>query len=135
LEALVKAILEKENIKIPMDKEIYSKVLSIKSGFPPRPLDFSNPSFTLKNNDSFIVEVNLAEIPVTAAAEVIKVPSDGACLFNAINFAIGTGDGHSDEARNTVATFILAEPVKYNKSFLGGQLEPDEYAKWICKPT
>lgn len=38
------------------------------------------------------------------------------------------------ELRQTVANTILTNPKKYNKGFLGGTMEPEYYAEWICLP-
>ena len=37
--------------------------------------------------------------------------------------------------RGVVATYVLTEPERYNRAFLGGQQEPETYAEWISKPT
>ena len=64
----------------------------------------------------------------------MKVPSDGSCLFNSITLAFENTIEKSDEIRGTIAAYIFSDPNKYNRKFLGGALEPDAYAEWICKP-
>ena len=41
----------------------------------------------------------------------------------------------SDEIRGTVAAIVLSDSEKYNRKFLGGALDPTEYAEWICRPS
>lgn len=60
--------------------------------------------------------------------------ADGSCLFNSMTMAVEGVDNKSDEIRSTIAAIILSDEVKYNKQFLGGALEPMEYAEHICKP-
>ena len=64
----------------------------------------------------------------------MKVPSDGSCLFNSITLALENTVEKSEDLRNTVAAYILSDPEKYNKKYLGGALEPEDYCQWICKP-
>ena len=64
----------------------------------------------------------------------LKVSSDGSCLFNSITLALEDSVSKSDEVRQTVAAIIISDPSKYNKSFLGGSQDPENYAEWICKP-
>lgn len=63
---------------------------------------------------------------------MFKIQSDGACLFNAISQAFDKAN-KSEELRSTVAAMILSDP-KYDKKFLGGAMEPEAYAEFICKP-
>ena len=37
--------------------------------------------------------------------------------------------------RKVVADAIIKDKTKYNKEFLGEDMEPDEYAEWIQKPN
>jgi len=39
----------------------------------------------------------------------------------------------SDSLRSTIAATILENESKYNRQFLGGLMEPKEYAQHICK--
>lgn len=128
-------------------KSHHKKAVSIKRGFPPKPLDMSSRSgqellckdLGLKMNDSLIIEVNVAQLsaggssgPAESAIKSLKVPSDGSCLFNAISLGIeGNGD-NGKKIRSLIATIILSDTNKYNRSFLGGGMEPQEYAEWIC---
>ena len=134
---LVKALIVKEDIKINIEeKDIVSQVINIKTGFPPKPIDINfKADMQVKNNDNFIVEINVGAIPVAPEAVVIKVASDGACLFNAIRLALADKGEPAQEMRSTIATIILTDLVKYNKTYLGGAQEPSAYAQWICKPT
>lgn len=65
----------------------------------------------------------------------MKVPSDGSCLFNSITLAFDNTIEKSEECRSTVAAYIISDPQKFNRTFLGGALEPDAYAEWICRPS
>ena len=53
-----------------------------------------------------------------------KVASDGACLFNAVSLAIDGDVTKSYQIRQEIAAIILSDEQKYNRSFLGGMMEP-----------
>ena len=96
--------MHKENVSV-------KEALVIKHGFPPKRVDLTSVNFPpVKNGDAFIVEIDQNCLPKSKVASQIKVPSDGACLFNSINLCLGYICKDADEMRGTVATIVLTNP-------------------------
>lgn len=56
--------------------------------------------------------------------EELKVKGDGSCLFNSITLAMEDTVFKSQETRQLIAGYILSNPKKYTKDFLGDGKTP-----------
>ena len=119
-------------------KEDYQKIMS---GYPPKPLSYSNNSTTLnelniRSGDTFTV-VNKEKVVKEAPQPQMKrreVPADNSCLFYSVFFALKgyLSEKNYSEAkkfRADIAAIVTSNPDKYSEAFLG---KPTlEYAVWI----
>jgi len=134
--------------------------LSIRLGFPPRPLRISNLSATLESlkissGETLIVEEDTSapefperppfpntEVPDTFPAQQLSgilmkrvVPSDNSCLFTSIYFVVSGGEydlGQSLALRKVIARYISSDRETYNDGLLGRSNH--DYCKWISSP-
>ncbi|XP_034944875.1 ubiquitin thioesterase OTU1 isoform X2 [Chelonus insularis] len=148
------------NLKVKLTEftGIESKALHILYGFPPKVLEVSNDTLTLKEvgimsgetliveeksvfseflNDniqssSHLISDGNSHVPGTFIKKV--VPADNSCLFTSIGYVIG-GKINSDCSsfmREIIANTVAADPEEYSEALLS---KPNkEYCKWILKP-
>lgn len=128
--------------KIALQLNCKPEQVSIKFGFPPKPLDTSstNPleAFDITSGESLIAETKAEEAPkqIPDVKENVMIrriiPADNSCLFNSIAYALeGRAKDRAPELRGVVAGYILSDPEKYNEVFL--EKSNSEYGKWIMK--
>ena len=159
-EGLINTEVELTDVLAAVGGNLFESDLKIKMGFPPKAISASTAltsdlsELKFKSSDNCIVEVSekllhwrnssgsaaagdgsSERVATKNGFTVLKVNSDGSCLFNSITQAIERTDQKSMEMRSAIAAFIFQEPDRYNKKFLGGALEPEAYAEWICKPN
>lgn len=134
------------------------RILAIKSGFPPKPLDcHQNATLIeakLRPNEQLLVEfgdengpskptaksllAQIDDIPNVHMSTVNQylilrnVPDDNSCLFNAVTYALqGTFKWPSLSLRDIVASVVEANPHTYDEVVLGRA--PANYCEWIRK--
>lgn len=63
----------------------------------------------------------------------LSVPADNNCLFTSVGYLLrGKRRDQAMDLRDLVATFVLTDPVKWNRVVL--EKEPEEYAAWVRDP-
>ncbi|KAK4228201.1 hypothetical protein QBC38DRAFT_166338 [Podospora fimiseda] len=133
---------------------------TLKSGFPPTPLDISSPSsplssLNLKNQTLIIspstptppspsppppkftpkpIEQDETSLlwPSRAGYLLLRVmPDDNSCMFTAVGGALSLPNP-SKLLRSQIAEYILTHPTEYNKAILGS--DPSVYVSRITEP-
>ncbi|EGV60719.1 ubiquitin-specific protease otu1 [Yamadazyma tenuis] len=139
------------------DTELFpglSKISTIKTGFPPKPLSIP-PSETIRkyihNGDQLLIEVGDEKSPESRENPISKevnddipnvhigelnqylilrnIKDDNSCMFNAIGYATKTDS--ATEMRAVCASYIMSDPDKFDEVTLGRS--NDDYCSWITK--
>ena len=115
-------------------------------GFPPRPIEVSDPEATISDlgiasGDVIMIEKCkqdkvLPQIMDQKGGILMRetVDSDNSCLFTSINFCLSgkVNKDKNDLMREIIANTLEQDPFKYNAAILGR--ENSDYRKWILNP-
>ncbi|XP_026482772.1 ubiquitin thioesterase OTU1-like [Ctenocephalides felis] len=135
-------------LKLSCCTSISKHNLQILSGFPPKALDLSDESKTLKESDlnsgdTVIVVKNIESVSECSIDQYKSVPgvlmkkvvpADNSCLFTSIGYVV---NGKIDLSignylRQIIVQHVSADPNTYSTALLG---KPNkEYCQWISRP-